>query len=201
MHPPVLTCPTCRGPLTVQPSPVAYTVACPHCGHPLMVPAVATPVGPPAGRQSGGGSPFDFTQADERPGRAHRKKRSAGPWLWVGAVIAAVVLLCGGAGGVVLHVIATERHQMDSLYSEYTDEVDDWHQASLKAITDPELQGGDGLARGLKKFEEERNAVSAVRSKLWDDYTAKFGTDPKYVEWKHRARPNPMRARYPLPPR
>ena len=57
------------------------------------------------------------------------------------------------------------------------------------------------LDRLFKKMENEMSVVSDARGKLWDDYRKRYGTDPKYVKWDDRARPNPMRERYPIPSR
>lgn len=90
----VLTCPTCRHPLTVDEASAGTTVACPTCRAPLAVPAAAVPVAP--------ADPFE--PPAEEPRRSRRPTKGGGMPVWAvgalvlltGGIVAAVVLSRGG---------------------------------------------------------------------------------------------------------
>ena len=130
-------------------------------------------------------------QAKYRPARSG----SAGKW----AALVVVVLTIGASVGAVALFVPgafrdTERHQMDSYYSDLNDEIDDLLRrltaTNAGPLTDVNLAEN-------KVYADMGHRWNAARSKLWDDYKAKYGADPKYLKPKDRARPNPMESRYP----
>ena len=80
----VVTCPTCRQPLTVDEASSGTTVACPTCRAPLAVPAAAVPVAP--------ADPFEPPAKDPR--RSRRPVQGGGVPVW--AMVGALVLLVAG---------------------------------------------------------------------------------------------------------
>jgi hypothetical protein len=46
-------------------------------------------------------------------------------------------------------------------------------------------------------YSDIDDRVARARGKLLADYQTKYRDDPKYLKPKDRARPNPMRLRYP----
>lgn len=91
----VLTCPTCRHPLTVDEASAGQTVACPTCRAPLAVPAAAVPVAPAAAQAS---DPFDLPEDEPRPKkRFEREKKPASNltifYVVVGILVAIVMAL------------------------------------------------------------------------------------------------------------
>jgi len=86
----VVTCPTCRHPLTVDEASAGTTVACPTCRAPLAVPAAAVPVAP--------ADPFDLPDDEPRPKkRFERDKKPASNltifYVVVGILVAVVMAL------------------------------------------------------------------------------------------------------------
>jgi hypothetical protein len=69
----VISCPVCHGGVTAMASPTGYTVTCPHCRNPILVPAGAAPAAAPKAPRR------DLDDDDDEGGKSRRGRgRSRG---------------------------------------------------------------------------------------------------------------------------
>ncbi len=90
----VISCPTCRHPLTAHESQAGVVVACPTCQYPLTVPGVAPGVTSEANEPE----PFDAIDTPEESRPVRRQERDNGA-LTMAALVGAFVLVCAGVVG------------------------------------------------------------------------------------------------------
>lgn len=82
----VVTCPTCRHPLTVDEASAGQTVACPTCRAPLGVPAAAVPVAPQSS------DPFDLPEDDSRSKKRFDREKKPGSNLTIFYVVVGILV-------------------------------------------------------------------------------------------------------------